>query len=220
MTTTTMTVAFIGLGRHGRPDGRHLVKAGHRVLGHDLVETSLATAVERGVGRAKSAADAAAVADVVITMLPAGRHVLSLYGQEGLLEAARPGTLFVYCRHRRGRARWAQSCRSQIRQPSPMGVTDRGSSRARPSAYTSRWAWRSSQPRATAKSARGARCPNPPRVTARVTQKYLLPSGISATWVRMRPGAENASYTVQSGQVPPSREKWKSLAGRARATRT
>lgn len=112
----------------------------------------------------------------------------------------------------RGRARWAQSCRSQIRQPSPMRVAERGSSRAMPSAYTRRWAWRSSQPSATAKSARGARCPNPPRVTVLATQKYLLPSGISATWVRMRPGAENASYTVQSGQVPPSREKWKSLA--------
>lgn len=48
MTTTTTTVAFIGLGHMGGPMAANLVKAGHRVLGHDLVETSLATAVERG----------------------------------------------------------------------------------------------------------------------------------------------------------------------------
>ncbi|WP_329346638.1 3-hydroxyisobutyrate dehydrogenase [Streptomyces microflavus] len=93
----TTTVAFIGLGHMGGPMAANLVRAGHRVLGHDLVEASLAAAVESGVERAESAADAAAVADVVITMLPAGRHVLSLYGPEGLLAAARPGTLFIDC---------------------------------------------------------------------------------------------------------------------------
>lgn len=46
----------------------------------------------------------------------------------------------------------------------------------------------------------------------RAIQKYCSPSGISVTWVRIRPGAENASYTVHSGQVPPSLEKWKSVA--------
>ncbi len=95
--TTTTTVAFIGLGHMGGPMAANLVRAGYRVLGHDLVESCLAAAEESGVERAKSATEAAAVADVVITMLPAGRHVLSLYGQEGLLEAARPGTLFVDC---------------------------------------------------------------------------------------------------------------------------
>ncbi|WP_435286137.1 3-hydroxyisobutyrate dehydrogenase [Streptomyces bacillaris] len=95
--TTTTTVAFIGLGHMGGPMAANLVRAGYRVLGHDLVESCLAAAEESGVERAKSATEAAAAADVVITMLPAGRHVLSLYGQEGLLEAARPGTLFVDC---------------------------------------------------------------------------------------------------------------------------
>ncbi|MFJ9625983.1 3-hydroxyisobutyrate dehydrogenase [Streptomyces sp. NPDC101181] len=93
----TTTVAFVGLGHMGGPMAARLVRAGYRVLGHDLVETCLAAAVESGVERPGSAAEAAAVADVVITMLPAGRHVLSLYAQEGLLAAARPGTLFVDC---------------------------------------------------------------------------------------------------------------------------
>ncbi|MFJ6479425.1 3-hydroxyisobutyrate dehydrogenase [Streptomyces sp. NPDC091682] len=91
------TVAFVGLGHMGGPMAANLVKAGHRVLGFDLVPELLASAAATGVEPAVSAASAAAAADVVITMLPAGAHVLALYGEGGLLAAARPGTLFVDC---------------------------------------------------------------------------------------------------------------------------
>uniref|UniRef100_A0AAU2K1J3 3-hydroxyisobutyrate dehydrogenase n=1 Tax=Streptomyces sp. NBC_00049 TaxID=2903617 RepID=A0AAU2K1J3_9ACTN len=91
------TVAFIGLGHMGGPMAARLAGAGHRVLGFDLVPDLLAAAAATGVEPAGSAAEAAAAADVVITMLPAGRHVLGLYGEGGLLAAARPGTLFVDC---------------------------------------------------------------------------------------------------------------------------
>ncbi|MCX4807994.1 3-hydroxyisobutyrate dehydrogenase [Streptomyces sp. NPDC058682] len=91
------TVAFVGLGHMGGPMAANLVKAGHRVLGFDLVPELLASAASTGVEPAVSAAAAAAGADVVITMLPAGGHVLALYGEGGLLAAARPGTLFVDC---------------------------------------------------------------------------------------------------------------------------
>lgn len=91
------TVAFIGLGNMGGPMAANLVTAGHRVLGHDLDPHCLDAAAAAGVERAGSAVRAAAEADVVITMLPAGRHVLALYEDEGLLAAARPGTLFVDC---------------------------------------------------------------------------------------------------------------------------
>ncbi|MFJ1646453.1 3-hydroxyisobutyrate dehydrogenase [Streptomyces sp. NPDC088258] len=91
------TIGFIGLGHMGGPMAANLVKAGHRVLGHDLVPELLATAVGTGVEAAGSSADAVATADVVITMLPAGRHVLGLYREEGLPAAARPGTLFIDC---------------------------------------------------------------------------------------------------------------------------
>ncbi|MEU8775564.1 3-hydroxyisobutyrate dehydrogenase [Streptomyces sp. NPDC048606] len=90
------TIAFIGLGHMGGPMAANLVKAGHRVLGFDLVPDLLAAAASAGVRPAVSAAEAAADAEVVVTMLPAGRHVLALY-REGLLAAARPGTLFVDC---------------------------------------------------------------------------------------------------------------------------
>ncbi|WP_343040777.1 3-hydroxyisobutyrate dehydrogenase [Streptomyces typhae] len=90
-------IAFVGLGHMGGPMAANLVKAGHRVIGHDLVPDALEAAVAAGVEAAPSAAAAAADADVVVTMLPAGRHVLALYQEQGLLAAARPGTLFVDC---------------------------------------------------------------------------------------------------------------------------
>ncbi|MFD5512603.1 3-hydroxyisobutyrate dehydrogenase [Streptomyces sp. NPDC127051] len=93
----TTVIAFIGLGHMGGPMAVNLAAAGHRVLGHDLVPASVARAREAGVEAAESALAAAAEADVVITMLPAGRDVLALYRDEGLLAAAKPGTLFVDC---------------------------------------------------------------------------------------------------------------------------
>lgn len=89
------TVAFIGLGHMGGPMAANLVKAGHRVQGHDLVAAALDTAAGAGIVPATSAIEAVADADVVVTMLPAGRHVLALY--DDILAAARPGTLFVDC---------------------------------------------------------------------------------------------------------------------------
>ncbi|MEU6123648.1 3-hydroxyisobutyrate dehydrogenase [Streptomyces sp. NPDC047123] len=91
------TVAFIGLGNMGGPMAANLAAAGHRVVGHDLSADALAAAADRGVVPAPSAVEAVPGADVVITMLPAGRHVLALYRDEGLLAAAAPGTLFVDC---------------------------------------------------------------------------------------------------------------------------
>ncbi|MEU8824874.1 3-hydroxyisobutyrate dehydrogenase [Streptomyces sp. NPDC048636] len=89
------TVAFIGLGHMGGPMAANLVTAGHSVRGYDLVPAALKAAAGAGVEAAGSAVSAVADADLVITMLPAGGHVLDLYG--GILAAARPGTLFVDC---------------------------------------------------------------------------------------------------------------------------
>ncbi|MFI7099574.1 3-hydroxyisobutyrate dehydrogenase [Streptomyces sp. NPDC050161] len=90
-------IAVIGLGHMGGPMAANLAAAGHRVLGFDLLPASLATAVEHGVEAAPTAAEAAAQADVVLTMLPTGRHVIGVYQDGGLLAAARPGTLFIDC---------------------------------------------------------------------------------------------------------------------------
>ena len=87
------TIAFIGLGHMGGPMAKNLVAVGHRVLGFDLVPVALDAARETGVEIAESAEAAAAGAEIVITMLPTGKHVLSAY--ETLLPAARPSTLFI-----------------------------------------------------------------------------------------------------------------------------
>lgn len=91
-------IAFIGLGHMGGYMAANLVKAGHNVLGFDLSEPALVAAKNAGVPIAESGAQAAANAEVVITMLPAGQHVIgALEGPDGLLAAAPKGTLFLEC---------------------------------------------------------------------------------------------------------------------------
>jgi 3-hydroxyisobutyrate dehydrogenase len=87
------SIAFIGLGNMGNPMAANLVKAGHAVLGFDLVPENLTVAREHGVTVTASAGAAVEGADVVITMLPAGRHVLSVY--EDIAPKARKGALFI-----------------------------------------------------------------------------------------------------------------------------
>lgn len=87
-------VAFIGLGHMGGPMAANLVKAGHNVSGFDLAPATLDAARANGVTIAASGPDAAADADVVITMLLHGKQVVDAYGG-GLLAAAKPGTLFI-----------------------------------------------------------------------------------------------------------------------------
>ena len=72
-------IAFIGLGHMGGGMAPNLVKAGHEVRAFDLSEEALSKAAEQGCARAGSAQEAVADADVVITMLPAASHVLSVY---------------------------------------------------------------------------------------------------------------------------------------------
>ena len=92
--TTMSTIAFIGLGNMGGPMAGNLVKAGHKVSAFDLSQASKDAAAALGVGIAGSAKDAVAEAEIVVTMLPAGKHVLEVYGS-GMLKAAKPGTLFI-----------------------------------------------------------------------------------------------------------------------------
>ena len=95
------TVAVLGLGHMGGPMALNLVRAGYRVAGFDVVPAAAQAAREHGVPVVASAAEAVAGADVVLTMFPSGRHVLDAYrgsaGQQGLLAAAPPGTMFLDC---------------------------------------------------------------------------------------------------------------------------
>jgi 3-hydroxyisobutyrate dehydrogenase len=86
-------IAFIGLGNMGGPMAANLVRHNHEVRGFDLSQQSMEAATANGVMPAKSAEEAVQAADIVITMLPAGKHVVSVYG--ALIKAAAPGTLFI-----------------------------------------------------------------------------------------------------------------------------
>jgi 3-hydroxyisobutyrate dehydrogenase len=89
-------VAFIGLGAMGAGMAANLAKAGHQVFAHDIDPTAVGRAVAAGCHGAGTAAQAAAEADVVITMLPAARHVRSVWSVEAIPNA-RPGALLIDC---------------------------------------------------------------------------------------------------------------------------
>ncbi len=88
-------VAFIGLGNMGGPMAANLVKAGHKVTGFDLVPASREAAKAAGATIANSAAESVKGADVVITMLPAGKHVVAVWSE--VLPSVAKGALMIDC---------------------------------------------------------------------------------------------------------------------------
>src|ERR1700759_3780433 len=89
------TIAFIGLGNMGGPMAANLVKAGHKVVAFDLVAASRDQAKADGAAIAESSTAAVKGAEVVITMLPAGKHVLSVWTD--VTPLMRSGTLIIDC---------------------------------------------------------------------------------------------------------------------------
>lgn len=93
-----MKLAFLGLGNMGLPMAINLVNAGHEVRGFDLVQSQLDAFKDAGGISANSAAEAIEGVEVIISMLPASRHVEALYlGEQGLIATANPNTLLVDC---------------------------------------------------------------------------------------------------------------------------
>ncbi len=91
-------VGFIGLGNMGAPMAQNLIKAGFSLTVFDLVKESVAQLVQSGATAATSAGDAVKDADVVITMLPASKHVEGIYlGDEGLLTKISSSALVIDC---------------------------------------------------------------------------------------------------------------------------
>ena len=91
-------IAFIGLGNMGAPMARNLVSSGHQLRVYDLVPDAVQALSSAGAYGAQSPFDCVKGAGVVITMLPASRHVEGLYlGESGLLAELEPGTLVIEC---------------------------------------------------------------------------------------------------------------------------
>ena len=90
------TIGFIGLGNMGGHMAHNLIKAGHSVKGFDLFDAAVELAVSRGATAAATAKEAATDVDVVVTMLPAGKHVRSVYVEDdALIDVVNPGTLII-----------------------------------------------------------------------------------------------------------------------------
>ena len=92
-------IAFIGLGNMGAPMAENLLKAGYTLSVYDLSVEATARLQQAGASVAGSPKDAASNAQVVISMLPAGKHVHSVYlgndGANGLLAELPKGTLVI-----------------------------------------------------------------------------------------------------------------------------
>jgi 3-hydroxyisobutyrate dehydrogenase len=89
------SIAFIGLGNMGGPMAANLVKAGHKVVAFDLVAASRDQAKADGAAIAASSVASVKGADVVITMLPAGKHVMSVWSE--VVPAMAKGALIIDC---------------------------------------------------------------------------------------------------------------------------
>ena len=89
-------IAFIGLGNMGGPMAANLAKAQHHVTAFDLSDAALKAAVDKGAHRAASAAEAVKGAEIVVTMLPAGKHVRSVYESDVLPNVGK-GVLLIDC---------------------------------------------------------------------------------------------------------------------------
>jgi 3-hydroxyisobutyrate dehydrogenase len=89
-------IAFIGLGNMGGPMATNLVAAGFPVTVYDLNKDAVTELERHGAASASSATEAVQNADVVISMLPNGEIVKSLYmGKNGLLGHLKPGALVI-----------------------------------------------------------------------------------------------------------------------------
>ena len=92
------TIGFLGFGNMGSHMATNLVKKGHKLVLYDVSKDNTNKAKEIGANILGSPKEVSQNADIVITMLPAGKHVRTAYlGENGLLAGARSESIFVDC---------------------------------------------------------------------------------------------------------------------------
>jgi len=91
-----MKIAFIGLGNMGGGMAANLVKAGHEVSAFDLSEAALETAKSNGCATFTDAAEACSGAEAVVTMLPNGAIVKSVY-TNSVFGSVQDGAVLLDC---------------------------------------------------------------------------------------------------------------------------
>ena len=91
-----LRVGYIGLGLMGKSIARNIIRAGFSVVVHNRSRAAVRELAAEGAHEAFSPAEVASKTDVVFTNLPDSPDVESVVlGDKGILEAARPGQVFV-----------------------------------------------------------------------------------------------------------------------------
>ena len=91
-------IAFIGVGNMGNPMANQLVKAGQNVKVFDVSPDVIEIAKQSGLNVINSMEELLDGATTVISMLPEGKHVRSLYlGENGILKHIPKDCLIIDC---------------------------------------------------------------------------------------------------------------------------
>ena len=89
-------IGFIGLGIMGKPMSLNLMKAGHTLTVNDINEAAVEALVEAGAKVARTPKEVAENSEIIITMLPASKHVQSVVqGENGVLAGAKEGSIII-----------------------------------------------------------------------------------------------------------------------------
>ncbi|MDA9903934.1 3-hydroxyisobutyrate dehydrogenase [Hyphomicrobiales bacterium] len=89
-------VTFIGLGNMGLPMAMNLLKSGHSVTGFDLSEDQVKILTDAGGKSTNDINQAIQTSDVVVTMLPSGKIVKSIYlDDKGIIKNAPENLLLI-----------------------------------------------------------------------------------------------------------------------------
>ena len=94
----TDQIAFIGVGNMGNPMADQLVKAGKEVKVFDVSQEVIQKAKEAKLNVVDTLDEVLKDANFVISMLPEGKHVKSLYlGEKGIIDKILKETLIIDC---------------------------------------------------------------------------------------------------------------------------
>ena len=90
-------IGFIGLGNMGMPMAQNLISNGIKVKGFDVSEEVLKQASKNKIEVCSDTLQASKEIDVLITMLPNGEAVSTVFNSESLLENIDPSILIIEC---------------------------------------------------------------------------------------------------------------------------
>lgn len=89
-------IGFIGLGIMGKPMAGHLIKAGHTLYIHDVVEAPVLELLGQGAIACKDSKEVAGNSEIVFLMLPDTPDVeQALFAPDGVAAGIRPGSIVV-----------------------------------------------------------------------------------------------------------------------------